>query len=141
MIASAVANFISNPLNIDVLDYGNTANLITNLTNAISATARTSTDRAVTIAFSATPVFDASQGNTFEIALTGNVTSSTLINTTPGQRLKFLIKQDAVGGRTFVPPAGVNFPDISTGASKVNIQNVYIDAAGTPHIDGPLTIN
>jgi len=73
--------------------------------------------------------------------LTGNVTSSTLINTTPGQRLKFVLTQDGTGGHTFTPPAGLNFPNIDTTASKINIQNIYINAAGTPLIDGPLTVN
>jgi hypothetical protein len=60
-----------------------------------------------TIAFSATPIFDASAASTFKLTLTGNVTSSTLTNTVAGEPLAFEICQDATGGRTFVPPANV----------------------------------
>ena len=140
MIAACVANFISNVLQINVLDDGNLATLITNFTNAIAAIAVGASNRIVSLPFSATPIFDASQGNSFEIVLTGNVTSSTLINLVPGQRLKFLIKQDATGGHTFVAPVGLAFPNINTAASKMNIQNVIVDSSSTPYIDGPLTV-
>jgi hypothetical protein len=59
------------------------------------------------VTFSATPVFDASLGNTQEIFLTGNVTSSTLTNTTLGQSINFVICQDGTGGRTFTWPSNV----------------------------------
>lgn len=60
-----------------------------------------------TVAFSATPTFDLSLGDTQLITLTGNVTSSTFSNP-PGvgfkQRVDFLVCQDGTGGRTFVWP-------------------------------------
>lgn len=141
MVAAAIANFISNMLNINVLDDGNLANLITILTNAIKAAATGATTGIVTVAFSATPVFDASQGNSFEIVLTGNVTSSTLINVTPGQRLKFVIKQDGVGGHTFAAPANLPLANIDTAASKTNIQNFFVDSGSNVYADGPLTVS
>jgi hypothetical protein len=64
----------------------------------------TTATKAVT--FSATPTFDASQGNTFTLTLTGNVTSSTLSNVTTGQVISFELCQDATGGRTFAWPTG-----------------------------------
>ncbi|MDE2511865.1 MAG: hypothetical protein KGL74_12145, partial [Elusimicrobia bacterium] len=59
------------------------------------------------VAFSATPTFDASLGNTQKITLTGNVTLSTLSNATAGQTIAFIICQDVVGGRTFTWPVTV----------------------------------
>lgn len=141
MVAAAIANFISAVLSINVLDDGNLTNLITNLTNAIKAAARSAMRAVVTVTFSATPVFDASQGDIFEIVLTGNVTGPTLVNVSPGQRLKFIIKQDATGGHTFVGPAGINFPNIDTAANQVNIQNFIVDSGANVYADGPLTIN
>jgi hypothetical protein len=66
--------------------------------------------------FSATPTFDASTANSFQMTLTGNVTSSTVSNPTPGQVVVFLFTQDGTGGRTFAWPgnfigAGVVIPD------------------------------
>jgi hypothetical protein len=117
-IAAAIANFIANILNVNVLDDGNLNTLITNFTNAVKGAAA----QLVSLAFSATPVFDASAGNTFEITLTGNVTSSTLINLTAGQRLTFIIHQDATGGRTLVPPGNLPLADIDPTASKTSVQ-------------------
>lgn len=59
-----------------------------------------------TASFSATPVFDLSQGDQF-ITLGGNVTSSTLSNLQAGRRVIFYIKQDATGGRSFAWPTNV----------------------------------
>src|ERR1700733_8703911 len=53
---------------------------------------------------STTPVFDLSLGTTQFIRLTGNVTSSTVINPTNGQVYTFVIEQDGTGGRSFVWP-------------------------------------
>ena len=140
MIAAAVANFISNQLNIEVVDDGNLAALITNLTNAIIAAARGVSTGVVTVAFSPTPVFDASQGSTFEIVLTGNVTSSTLVNVTPGQALTFIVKRDGTGGHTFVPPGNLPMAAIDTVASKTNIQDFIVDSGSNVYADGPVTV-
>src|SRR5262252_2674387 len=74
MVSAAIANFIANTLNINVLDDGNIATLISNLTKAIFVGAF----KNLVVAFSSTPVFDASLATDFEITLTANVTSSTL---------------------------------------------------------------
>lgn len=140
MIAAAVANFISNQLQIPVLDDGNIAELITNLTNAIASAAQGAQQRLVTVAFSATPIFDASQGDSFEIVLTGNVTSSTLVNVTPGQSLRFVIKQDSVGGHTFVPPTNLPMGSIATPASTTNIQNFFVDSGENVYADSLINI-
>jgi hypothetical protein len=80
------------------------------------------------VAFSVTPTFDASLGNTQTITLTANVTSSTLSNAVAGQWLVLDIVEDATGGRTFAWPA--NFKGagaINTGANKHNVQMFYYD--------------
>jgi hypothetical protein len=139
MIGNAVATFISNTLNIPILDDGNSPALITNLTNAIASAAEGAQNRLVSVAFSATPVFDASQGTTFEMVLTGNVTSSTLVNVTPGQRLIFIIKQDGVGGRTFAPPPTLPMAPIGATASKTFIQAFIVDSGSNVYVDTPMT--
>ncbi|MFP5276994.1 MAG: hypothetical protein ACLGPM_07755 [Acidobacteriota bacterium] len=140
MIGAAVANFVSQLLAVDVLDDGDLTNLISNFTAAVKKAALEEMCEVVTVPFSATPVFDASQGSTFEMVLSASVTASSITNATPGQRLKIVLTEDATGGHTFVGPTA-KFPNIDTAASKINVQNIYIDAAGTPLIDGPLTVN
>ena len=140
MIAAAVANFISNQLQIPVLDDGNIAELITNLTNAIASAAQGAQQRLVTVAFSATPVFDASQGDSFEIVLTGNVTSSTLVNFTPGQSLRFIIKQDATGGHSFTNPTNLPLATLDASPSITNIQNFFVDSGSNVYADTPLVV-
>ncbi|MFZ0640653.1 MAG: glycosyl hydrolase family 28-related protein [Candidatus Acidiferrales bacterium] len=52
--------------------------------------------------------FDAGLGNTFELTLTANVTSSTLVNLQPGQWLAFIVCQGGSGGPwTFAWPSNV----------------------------------
>ncbi|MEO5937237.1 MAG: hypothetical protein ABIP81_08480, partial [Terriglobales bacterium] len=83
-----------------------------------------------TVAFTATPTFNAATGNNFKLTLTANVTSSLLGNAVAGQTLVFLVCQDATGGRTFAWPA--NFKGamvIGDQANKCNIQQFYFDGA------------
>ena len=84
----------------------------------------------VVVPFSATPVFDALQGNPFEITLTGNVTSSTFINGVSGQSYTFIIRQDAIGSRTFVWPAifrGALTISLGALANTASIQTIIFD--------------
>lgn len=62
--------------------------------------------KGVAVTFSATPTFDASLRDSFEITLTANVTSSTLQYHTPGQRLSWRIIQSG-GPWTFAWPTNV----------------------------------
>jgi hypothetical protein len=83
-----------------------------------------------TLAFSATPVFDASAANTFKITLTGNITSSTLVNVGAGQPLDFIICQDATGSRTMSWPANVKGAmTIGSTASRCSAQSFVYDGA------------
>jgi hypothetical protein len=141
MIAAAVANFISNQLSIALIDDGNLTNLITNLTNAITSAAAASSNRGTAVAFSATPVFDASLGNVFEMILAGNVTSSTIINLVPWQPLTFIIKQDGTGGRTFAAPASLPMTPIASGAGQVSVQTFRTDNALTIYPVSGMTVS
>jgi hypothetical protein len=74
------------------------------VTGQLSATKGFNSPLAV-LAFSATPVFDAGAANVFTIVLTGNVSSSTLINAKSGEQLAFRVCQDTAGGHAFSWPA------------------------------------
>src|SRR5579864_826689 len=83
-----------------------------------------------TVAFSATPTFDASSAASFKLTLTGNVTGSTLANAVAGEPISFEICQDATGGRTFVPPANVlNMGTIVSTANACSTQEFWFDGS------------
>ena len=81
------------------------------------------------VSFSATPTFTFGAGvNTFEITLTGNVTSSTVAAAVAGQPATFVICQDATGSRTFAWPAGFHgATTIGSTSSKCNTQTFTFD--------------
>jgi hypothetical protein len=111
------------------------------VTGNILATGRIS-DNHVVVSFSATPTFNASQGSSFDITLTGNVTSSTLSNTVAGQKITFVVVQDVTGGRTFAWPANVfNGGIVDTTANAINIQTFVVRANGNAYPISPMTIN
>ena len=84
----------------------------------------------VSLAFSATPTFNASVGGIFAMTLTGNVTSSTITNPVQGQFLTFYICQDGVGSHTFAWPAGVlNPPTILSAASACSTSQFFYNGA------------
>ena len=60
------------------------------------------------VSFSATPIFDALLGSHQTILLTGNVTSSTIVNFAAGETLTFKICQDGSGFHTFTWPGNVH---------------------------------
>jgi hypothetical protein len=89
------------------------------------------------LAFSATPQFDVSTGDQF-ITLTGNVTSSTLVNLAAGQRVTFKVCQDATGGRTFAwPTAAHGTTTISSGANTCTVQQFESFDGSTLNATGP----
>lgn len=94
-----------------------------------------------TVTFSATPTFDFSKGNTQMITLTGNVTSSTLVNAAAGERLLFIVCQDATGSRTFVWPASMKGGGtIGATASKCSVQDFVWDGASARAV-GAVQVN
>lgn len=144
MMAAALANFISIQLGINVLDDGNLANLITNLTAAITSIAAGAVAPTVTVvAYSATPAFacPSRQVVNFQITLTGNVTVPTFTGALPGMIVNYIIKQDGVGGRTFAWPAAVPGSIIDPGANQVSTQGFLVDAGGTLHPYTPMTVS
>lgn len=83
-----------------------------------------------TVTFSATPAFNASLYNTFQITLTGNVTSSTLTGTSAWQYVNWLIIEDATGGHSFVWPTNVKGGmSILTDANAWNLQTFLCNAS------------
>ena len=95
----------------------------------------------VATSFSATPVFDASAGTSFTIRLTGNVTSSSVINPTAGETITFIITQDGTGGRTFVWPANVKGEsNIGSDANSVSVQSFIYDGTNW-RATGPGSVN
>lgn len=72
--------------------------------------------------FSATPIFNLASGNTFQLTLTGNVTSSAVNQpgVTAGQFLYLIVCQDSAGSRTFTFPTSFQtpLPTISPTPSK-----------------------
>lgn len=128
MVAAAITNFIANVMGVNVLDDGNLALLIINFTNAIFK----ASDRVVAVAIAAgSPVFDCNLGNVFELILTQNCPTPTLINFTAGQRFTIILREDGVGGRTFTPPGSLPLADITTAPNTVNIQEFVVRADGT----------
>lgn len=126
MVAAALTQAVADITTTNIADDGVLATLVALIKKAI----RNGSGVPVPVVFSATPVFDASLGNVFEITLTGNVTSSTLINTSPGQSLTFIWNQDGTGGRTVVPPANLPMDPIDiTTASSTAVQTFVVGAA------------
>lgn len=94
----------------------------------------------VPVAFSTTPVFNASLGSQFKITLTGNVASSTFANGSLGPTVQtFRIVQDGTGGRTFVWPANVrNAGVVNPGANSRSVQLFALDTDGSLDALGPM---
>jgi hypothetical protein len=90
----------------------------------------------IEVPYSAILVFNSalsqSQVLTFEIMLTGNVTSSTLTNARPGMIVTFNIIQDGTGGRTFAWPGNVNNAIlVDPVAGKRTVQSFSVAGNGT----------
>jgi len=85
-----------------------------------------------TVAFVATPVFDASTfpSPLFKMTLTGNVTSSSVTNPTNGQLITFELTQDGTGSRTFAWPADFKGASpIAPDATLVSLQSFRRDGS------------
>lgn len=117
-----------------------TVDNITLIAPAAAGGAVTSDDQ--TVAFSATPGFvGLGQIEHFDMTLTGNVTSSTLsmAGVPLPALITFTIRQDGVGGRTFVWPGNVlGASVVGGGANQVTTQTFYWDGANARAI-GPAT--
>jgi hypothetical protein len=78
------------------------------------------------VTFSATPTFNAGLYDTFEITITANVTSSTLINAKPGMQLIWRIIQSG-GPFTFAWPTNVKGGGVVGSGSNVQVFEVGLD--------------
>jgi hypothetical protein len=86
----------------------------------------------VSVAFSATPTFNAQQSNVFYFGtLTGNVTSMTISNPSDGQTIQIRFVQDATGSRTVALPSGaVVSGSINSAANSVTwLVMTYVSSA------------
>ena len=84
----------------------------------------------VTVPWTASPIFDRSQGTIFEILLTGP-TAPELLNMVPGETYLFIVLQDATGGRTFAWPVNVlNVGDVNSASGSITIQELVCDSDG-----------
>lgn len=80
--------------------------------------------------FSATPVFNGANNNSFLMTLSGNVTSSTFSNGVVGQLYTFVLKQDGTGGRVFTWPANVVGAGVIDPTANIrNVQQFIYDGS------------
>lgn len=78
---------------------------------------------------------------TFQYTLTGNVSSSTLENTFPGQIIILQLVQNATGGYTFAYPSNIlGGMGISTSPNAINTQ-AFIVVGSNAYALAPGTIN
>ena len=112
---------------------------------AVMANIRTNADvlpGLVTVAYSATPAFNAALSAGFDITLTGNVTSSTITGQFFGELIAFVIVQDATGGRTFAWPSNVyGAGAIGLAPNAISVQLFLTRADLTIHAAAPMSIN
>lgn len=143
MVAACVANFISQVLNINVLDDGDINTLITNFTDAVEAVASgAGSPKVVAVAYSANINFDCSKGNSllpsFEVTLTGNTTLA-VSNAVAGQLVVMTFIQDATGGRIVTFPANVDGPGAPDAtANAICSQMFRVASNGNLYAIGPM---
>jgi hypothetical protein len=96
----------------------------------------------ISVAYSPTPAFNAADSNGFQMALSGNITSSTISGVTAGQLIAFYFAQDSVGGRTVSWPSsfvGAIQPDPTPYA--VSVMLFRADLTGNPRAVSPMISN
>lgn len=78
--------------------------------------------RTVVVPSSSTPIFDGSEGQSFEFTLTGDALA--IVQTmTPGVLYTFEIAQDAMGGHVFTWPGNThNAAEVSTAPEAITVQ-------------------
>lgn len=96
----------------------------------------------VSVAYSPTPTFNATSTNGFQMALTGNITSSAIMGVSIGQLIAFYFSQDSAGGRTVAWPAsmvGTIQPDPAPNA--VSVMLFRADLSGNLRAVSPMISN
>lgn len=122
IFVSAFAQMMANK-GYTVVD-SNYANLVAVLTNV--KTTADFEDSIITVPFASSVVFNAAQAAAFDLSLTGNVTSSSLVNFTQGQVITFIITQDATGNRTFAWPSGISTYAVCPQANTTTVQSFIV---------------
>ena len=96
----------------------------------------------VGVAYSPTPTFNATSTNGFQMALTGNITSSAITGVSIGKLVAFYFSQDSAGGRTVAWPAsmvGTIQPDPAPNA--VSVMLFRADLSGNLRAVSPMISN
>lgn len=93
------------------------------------------------IAYSATPIFNALTADGFQVTLTGNITSLTLNNLTFGQRFIMAFVQDGGGGHGVTFPTNVKTPGAVSGVpGATSIQPFVVLLDGNLYPTGPMVV-
>ena len=145
VMAAAVANFIANTLNENVLDNGNMATLIAQLTAAIESVAGgAAAPRVIPVAGSATPVLNCALGNPvfadFEVQLNQNAAPS-ITGQTPGQLVCITWFQNGGPWNVTQPGnwSGLGDPSTIFGGGQGR-QLFVVDSTSSLRAAGPLII-
>jgi hypothetical protein len=93
------------------------------------------------IPYGPTQTFDCSKANGFQTELSGNVTSTSVVNVSPGQIVTFIIIQNETGGHTFAWPTSgmLGTTPIESTATSRNVQTFIGATDGTLSPIGPMT--
>lgn len=98
----------------------------------------------LTVGFSPTLSLDCSKANGFQVTLTGNVTSLSIINSTFGQKITLAFTQDGVGGRTVALNTASNLLSpgiIDTTVNLTSKQSFQRLGDGNLHPDSVMTVS
>jgi hypothetical protein len=94
------------------------------------------------VPFSSTPTFDASKANGFLMTLSGNVTSSSVINLSPRQVITFAIAQNGIGGYGFAFPSSAKSPGtVDPTSNAFSIQQFLADDSLNLHPITPMMVS
>jgi hypothetical protein len=120
------------------------ANLaLSQVSSIVTSTAGDSSGGLVPVSWTTAPLFNAAEGISFAITLSGNVTGGVVENTTPGVLYTFIITQAnsaPAGGYSFVwpdPMVGASEPGTMPGSQMV--QSFFCLSDGTLLAAGPAT--
>jgi hypothetical protein len=93
------------------------------------------------VAYSPAPQFNCATANGFEVALTGNVTGLTIINTTAGQQVVLIFTQSGSGGYTVAWPSNVHDAGtVDPGVGNTSQQLFEVRVNGSLYALGPMTV-
>lgn len=96
----------------------------------------------IQVPYSPSVQFDCSQGNGFQVSLTGNISSLSIINTTPGQLITMIFYQANSGGYTVPFPGNVESPGtVYSAAGSFSIQDFVVDGSGNLRPLSPMTVS